>query len=161
MSILSAALVAVLLTTRPWRYEETGTATVYVSARPAFVFQRGQCHRCLVARQAGELRAGYSTTRTAIVDVNSRGWETIEAQCLLRYHGYDPGVPDGEYDERSRDATKLFQRNHGLVADGIVGPTTWRELRQDDERGRHGFHTGHDHRFHRTGTEPPDRDHDG
>jgi hypothetical protein len=157
VSVLAAALVAVLLVTRPWQYEETGTGTVHVSAQPAFVFQRGQCHRCLVQRQAGELRAGYSTTSTAFVEANSRGWEVIEAQCLLRYHGYDPGVPDGEYDVQAKNATERFQRDHGLVVDGMVGPDTWRELRRDDGRGSHGFQHGHTHRSGRTDKERPDQ----
>ncbi|MCQ4042583.1 peptidoglycan-binding protein [Streptantibioticus rubrisoli] len=157
VSVLAAALVAVLLVTRPWQYEETGTGTVHVSAQPAFVFQRGQCHRCLVQRQAGELRAGYSTTSTVFVDVNSTGWEVIEAQCLLRYHGYDPGVPDGEYDMQAMNATERFQRDHGLVVDGKVGPDTWRELRRDDGRGSHGYQRGHAHRSGWTDKERPDQ----
>ncbi len=157
VSVLSAALVAVLLVTRPWQYGETGTATVHVSAQPAFVFERGQCHRCLVAFQAGELRAGYSTTRATITDADSRGWEIIEAQCLLRHHGYDPGVPDGEYDAQVKDAVERFQRDRGLVVDGIVGPGTWRELRHADGHAAHGFHSGHGHGFDRIGGVPQPR----
>jgi len=34
------------------------------------------------------------------------------------------------YGWRVRRVIKKFQRDHGLVADGVVGPTTWRAMRR-------------------------------
>lgn len=35
--------------------------------------------------------------------------------------------PDGIFEDNTLEATKIFQKNHGLTADGIVGPKTWAE----------------------------------
>ncbi|MDT0450662.1 helix-turn-helix domain-containing protein [Streptomyces hesseae] len=130
---LTAALVAVLLVTRPW--QDDGTAAghehaVAGNSTAPFVFVQGRSRPCDVKRHDGDLRAGYSATRTTLMDLKSTGWEVLEAQCLLRYHGFDPGISDGSYGERSKNAAKAFQKARGLVVDGIVGPDTWQELRR-------------------------------
>ncbi|MGW7002109.1 helix-turn-helix domain-containing protein [Streptomyces sp. NPDC054933] len=127
---LSAALATVLLVTRPWQGEDAKPAAVQSSSQTPFLFVQGRAHPCVVRRQEGELRAGYSTTHTMLMDLNSTGWEILEAQCLLKHHGYDPGIPDGDYGQRSKAAAERFQSDHGLVVDGIVGPDTWKELRR-------------------------------
>ncbi|MFC5724246.1 helix-turn-helix domain-containing protein [Streptomyces gamaensis] len=128
--VLVAVLAAVLLLTRPWQGDKAGAGEARESSQPPFVFVRGRAHPCTVQRADGRLRAGYSTTRTALMDTNSTGWEVLEAQCLLTHHGYDPGLPDGAYGERSKNAARRFQQDRGLVVDGIVGPDTWKELRR-------------------------------
>jgi uncharacterized protein (TIGR02594 family) len=45
-------------------------------------------------------------------------------QRRLKAHGYDPGPLDGVPGRLTIRAIKAFQRTHGLVADGIVGPQT-------------------------------------
>jgi peptidoglycan hydrolase-like protein with peptidoglycan-binding domain len=40
------------------------------------------------------------------------------AQLGLLLHGYNPGVADGKMGDKTRDAIRAFQRNHGLPADG-------------------------------------------
>ncbi|MCC3775236.1 helix-turn-helix domain-containing protein [Streptomyces sp. UNOB3_S3] len=132
---LTAALVAVLLVTRPWQDDRTAGAHDHAAASggntPApFVFVQGRSRPCEVQRHDGDLRAGYSATRTTLMDLKTSGWEVLEAQCLLRYHGFDPGIADGSYGDRSKDAAKAFQKARGLVVDGIVGPDTWQELRR-------------------------------
>ncbi|MFI6642206.1 peptidoglycan-binding protein [Streptomyces sp. NPDC050504] len=81
-------------------------------------------------REGGARSAGYSPTRDVSLDRGGSGWEVVEAQCLLRRHGFDPGAVDGAYGESTEAAARHFQRARGLVADGIVGPGTWRELRR-------------------------------
>ncbi|MEU4208517.1 helix-turn-helix domain-containing protein [Streptomyces sp. NPDC026206] len=128
---LSAALVVTLLTTRPWQDDDHGSHDAGVgNAQSPFVFMQGRARPCDIQRREGELRAGYSATHTTLMDLKSSGWEVLEAQCLLKYHGFDPGTPDGSYGERSKKAAKDFQKDRGLVVDGVVGPDTWGELRR-------------------------------
>lgn len=55
---------------------------------------------------------------------------TVELlQATLKRAGYDPGNVDGIFGAQTRSAVIAFQRANELVADGIVGPNTWRALR--------------------------------
>ena len=40
------------------------------------------------------------------------------------------GQPDDEYDEAVEHAVRAFQQRRGLITDGIVGPATYRALRE-------------------------------
>lgn len=128
--VLSAALVVTLLTTRPWQDDDRKRPAGTGNTPAPFVFVQGRSRPCDVQREGGELRAGYSATHTSLMDLKTSGWEVLEAQCLLKHHGFDPGVTDGSYGERSKEAAKNFQKSRGLVVDGVVGPDTWGELRR-------------------------------
>ncbi|CAL9444457.1 hypothetical protein SUDANB120_02310 [Streptomyces sp. enrichment culture] len=93
-------------------------------------YRRGVAYACEVKREGTELRAGHGTSRTILLDTNSTGFDVVEVQCLLREHGFDPGSTEGLYDQATKDAATRFQKARGLVADGIVGPKTWGELRK-------------------------------
>lgn len=47
-------------------------------------------------------------------------------QSLLRRIGCNPGPVDGVFGPATQTAVIAFQRNNGLVPDGIAGPNTWR-----------------------------------
>lgn len=128
--VLAAALAATLLTTHPWRHDDDRRPAGTGNTEAAFVFVQGRGRPCDIRRQEGELRAGYSATHSTLMDLKTSGWEVVEAQCLLKHHGFDPGITDGSYGERSKKAAKDFQKDRGLVVDGIVGPDTWGELRR-------------------------------
>ncbi|MEU6809927.1 peptidoglycan-binding domain-containing protein [Streptomyces sp. NPDC046831] len=60
----------------------------------------------------------------------------IEAQCLLKKVGFDPGTIDGVFGSRSKAAAKAFQSYvndrtgyPAMTVDGVVGSQTWPELR--------------------------------
>ena len=53
-------------------------------------------------------------------------WTSV--QTHLHTLGFDPGPVDGIRGRRTIGAVKRFQRSRGLVADGLVGPATWRAL---------------------------------
>ncbi|MET9432270.1 helix-turn-helix domain-containing protein [Streptomyces sp. NPDC003036] len=125
--VAAAAFVAGLLTADAWPDARPAMEGASASASG---YRRGQTYDCEIRREKGELRAGHSTTREMLLDINSTGFDVVETQCLLREHGVDPQATDGLYDERTKEAVKRFQKERGLVADGIVGPDTWRELRR-------------------------------
>lgn len=54
---------------------------------------------------------------------------TVEQkQCLLYYLGYYVGTIDGSWGELSRTATRCFQRDYGLTADGVFGTATEKKI---------------------------------
>ncbi|MFF9497964.1 peptidoglycan-binding protein [Streptomyces flaveolus] len=112
----------------PGARPSSGTTT---SAAPGrYVFTPGRTYPCTVRRTGaagGGLSAGYSTTRTAVLA--GPGWDVVEAQCLLRNRGMDPGGVDGIYGQRTIAAVMRLQKRAGLPADGVVGPHTWQVLR--------------------------------
>jgi hypothetical protein len=55
---------------------------------------------------------------------------TREIQAALVELGYDPGPIDGIWGKQTRSAVKAFQRDAGLVADGVVGKKTRGEMRE-------------------------------
>ena len=48
-------------------------------------------------------------------------------QLFLIGQGFDPDLADGAFGQHTFDATVAFQSEHGLGADGIVGPATWEQ----------------------------------
>jgi len=58
----------------------------------------------------------------------SQGDEVADLQMLLdSKFGYDLEV-DGNFGKATETAVKDFQKKHGLTADGVVGPKTWKAL---------------------------------
>ncbi|MDD2234725.1 MAG: glycosyl hydrolase family 18 protein [Desulfitobacteriaceae bacterium] len=66
----------------------------------------------------------------------ARGPEVRELQQLLINWGYNPGPVDGIFGIRTEQAVRLFQRDRGLAADGLVGPQTWPALLFQQPGGR-------------------------
>ena len=54
--------------------------------------------------------------------------DTRELQTRLAALGYAPGSIDGKAGQKTTAAVKAFQREFGLVVDGIVGPNTTKAL---------------------------------
>jgi peptidoglycan hydrolase-like protein with peptidoglycan-binding domain len=95
-----------------------------------YVFEPDKSYSCKVRRTSaagGELFAGYSQTRTAVLA--GPGWDVVEAQCLLGHHQLEPGIVDGVYGQQTIAAVMRLQKKAGLPADGVVGPHTWQVLR--------------------------------
>lgn len=68
-----------------------------------------------------------------ILSLNSKGEFVIMLQTALRLVGFYKGTIDGTFGPTTNDAVKTFQRNAGLVADGIVGPKTWDAVNRASE----------------------------
>ncbi|WFB08951.1 peptidoglycan-binding protein [Streptomyces sp. LX-29] len=136
---LLAALVVVLATAAvalpavaPWRDDGArgaGEPTRGPHGSASFAPTPGRTYSCEIRREDGLLQAGHSTTRDAILQMSTAGWDVAEAQCLLRRHGFDPGGVDGVFGDRTERAVKRFQKRSELVVDGKVGPHTWKALR--------------------------------
>jgi hypothetical protein len=94
-----------------------------------YIFEPGRTYDCDVHREGGLLHAGHSDSVDAVLQQISTSWNVVEAQCLLEHRGYEVGVIDGAYGAATERAVKRFQDDAGLVADGIMGPHTWVELR--------------------------------
>ena len=60
-----------------------------------------------------------------ILRKGSKGDNVRELQRDLNGLGYDCGTADGVFGEKTKSAVEKFQSDHGLKADGIVGPLTW------------------------------------
>jgi N-acetylmuramoyl-L-alanine amidase len=58
-----------------------------------------------------------------------RGADVTELQRMLNDLGFDPGAVNGLFDERVARATKEFQRNAGLIPDGVVDAGVFKVLR--------------------------------
>jgi N-acetylmuramoyl-L-alanine amidase len=62
------------------------------------------------------------------------GDDVSSLQTQLLELGYDLIRADGSFGARTADGLRNFQRDYGLVADGICGPATLRALRQLERR---------------------------
>lgn len=71
------------------------------------------------------LAAPYGSRR---LYTGSFGGDVVELQRRLATLGYDPGVPDGIFGARTREAIIKFQRAYGLVPDGQAGKWTFRAV---------------------------------
>lgn len=50
------------------------------------------------------------------------------AQVMLKAYGYISFEPSAEFTSHSTAATILYQRDHDLEADGIIGVNTWKSM---------------------------------
>ena len=72
----------------------------------------------------------WSTNCTTYWNANKVSRYTLAIQRILAPGGYYSGTIDGDYGTGTQSAVIAYQAAHGLSADGIVGPNTWKSLRQ-------------------------------
>ncbi|WP_267242981.1 helix-turn-helix domain-containing protein [Streptomyces sp. PR69] len=134
-ALVAAVAVAALafmggLLTASASEEEAGGGEGGSTQRELFVYRQGETFECEKGEKDGKLYAGYSLVHNSDIALNGSGWDVVEAQCLLKLHGFDPGEIDGLFGPRTEIAAKRFQAARNLVQDGIVGPDTLGELRR-------------------------------
>ncbi|MFE9744274.1 N-acetylmuramoyl-L-alanine amidase [Saccharothrix saharensis] len=66
------------------------------------------------------------------------GDDVFALQERLLELGYDAGRPNGEFGQQTEQALRSFQRDYGLIVDGMCGPDTVRALRQLQPKVRGG-----------------------
>ncbi len=77
------------------------------------------------AKGSGAEKAG---TARSILKKGSRGADVTYLQQRLKAKGYCVGAIDGIFGQKTLEAIKAFQADHGLVVDGIAGAKTWAAL---------------------------------
>jgi peptidoglycan hydrolase-like protein with peptidoglycan-binding domain len=73
---------------------------------------------------------GATVPALAVIKVGNSGDQVTQVQRRLQELGYFKSKATGYYGSLTQDAVKNFQRNNGLVADGIIGPNTEQALNQ-------------------------------
>lgn len=70
------------------------------------------------------------TPKMSVLKKGSKGYQVKVLQLLLLLNGYGVGKSgaDGDFGNATHNAVVAYQKAHGLVADGIVGPKTWAAL---------------------------------
>ena len=58
----------------------------------------------------------------------SFGEDVKKLQEALKAHGFNPGMPDGDFGPATAAAVIAFQKSEGLLADGVAGPRTQHAL---------------------------------
>lgn len=86
-----------------------------VAAIPAAAATKS-CTDATPAAQRPDLRSGDSGSCVVVL------------QRLLVRKIYDRILTVGTFDKKTDTVVRLYQRRHGLVSDGVVGPNTWRSL---------------------------------
>ena len=67
-------------------------------------------------------------TGCPMLKINVSGNITSLLQERLNFLGFNCGVTDGIFGEKTKAAAIAFQSSRGLSADGVVGQNTWRKL---------------------------------
>lgn len=62
------------------------------------------------------------------IKLGSRGADVTYLQQRLTAKGYGVGKIDGDFGQKTLEAVKAYQAEHGLKVDGIVGAKTWASL---------------------------------
>ena len=60
-----------------------------------------------------------------VVDKNMVGADVMVLQAVLSARGYYRGDVNGRFQDQTEAAVKNFQRDYGLVVDGVAGNLTW------------------------------------
>ena len=66
----------------------------------------------------------FSGQALSLSKIGSRGQEVKDIQTILKNSGYYGGNIDGIYGTATANAVKAFQKDNGLVVDGIAGSKT-------------------------------------
>ncbi|MFC9032469.1 peptidoglycan-binding protein [Streptomyces arboris] len=126
------AVAGGVVVAEPWQTTSKVAApqSPFTSAHDGpYVWGRETSYPCRIQQHSGRTYAGHSGTHQTVLAHNTTSWDVVEAQCLLREAGFDPGAVDGVYGPHTEQAVKRLQAKAGIEDDGLVGPDTWKVLR--------------------------------
>ena len=75
----------------------------------------------------GNQTASTATTHSTLMEGNE-GEEVTYLQQLLNKKSRATIAVDGYFGSETKQMVQIYQQNHGLVVDGVVGPQTWSSL---------------------------------
>ena len=76
----------------------------------------------------GEIETDVSKEAFPTLKKGDRNEYVRNWQMFLNLNGYSCGAADGIFGAKTDAAVKKWQKDHNLVADGIIGPKTWASL---------------------------------
>lgn len=82
----------------------------------------------LVFAQTRPTNTAATSASRPTLRLGDQGAAVTELQAMLRLLGFYTGVVDGTFSDRTQTAVIAFQRAAGVMADGVVGATTWNRL---------------------------------
>lgn len=117
----------------PSTLAECGFMTNYLEPKymldPDFWMECGEAGCAAVCEFFGILYTpAYPDHNRPTLRQGSRGSHVVYLQNKLVTKLYPAGTADGIFGVKTTDAVKQFQRENGLVVDGIVGKNTWAKL---------------------------------
>ncbi|WP_217168658.1 peptidoglycan-binding protein [Streptomyces sp. AC512_CC834] len=130
LSVSATVLLSMRLSEARAQLAKDRTDTV--AAAPATVSESlvPVVYTCRLEQTDGRWYAGLSRTTETILAYTHVGPEVAEAQCLLRRAGMSPGDIDGVFGPKTQRAVVRLQTRDELVVDGVIGPHTWKALRE-------------------------------
>ncbi|MET9114743.1 peptidoglycan-binding domain-containing protein [Streptomyces longwoodensis] len=111
------------------RLDDHAAPAPVVAAPTSAAASSPPAYACHLTRLDGRWSAGLNQGRDTEIGYGATGADVAEAQCLLRRAGISPGGIDGMFGPLTLRAVKTFQARAGLVADGMIGPRSWKALR--------------------------------
>ena len=121
------------------RFQRANGLTADGIAGPKTLTALGQLEAGGSAAAGGGAAAGASGDE-GMLRLNSSGSAVRALQTNLQTLGYYGGTVTGTYGRLTKEAVRVFQRDHDLSADGIAGPRTLAaiqgELAREEERVR-------------------------
>ena len=91
-------------------------------------WNRSLLYALSVAHLSDRIKGGGKLSAKSIEEPLLSKEDIMQIQNTLNLLGYDTGTPDGMAGSKTRQATRMFQSDIGLVADGYVGYELFQQL---------------------------------
>lgn len=113
--------------TTPKQYAEMLKADGYATSSSYVSTLVSTVSKYSLEKYDGEYAAPVETTKP-VLKMGSRGDAVRALQTFLNLNGYQCGTADSIFGIKTEKAVKAWQKDHGLVPDGIIGVKSWKVL---------------------------------